>query len=212
MINLLLSDYINAFSLTKKDYSVEYKEYKGKIALADPKSCSECRDKVCFGANENQVFVVESKENITVVEIEKFFNQFRSDRPKPKNRCDLMIYFADKILFVDMYCGYQRFVEPYSNTKGFQLGKLAKVRQQIGCTIDKLNEVESIKNRIQSFKECVGLFAYRNKDNEVTGIEEQSMADFMEMADSLANPDYYTILSNGVQFHTIVYPNVYQWN
>lgn len=212
MINLLKSDYINAFSLTGKDYTVEHSEYKGKVAFADPKSCRECVSKVCSDTNREQVFVVESKDVITVVEIEKYFNQFRSERAKPRKRCDLMLYSLDKIAFVELYCGQQQFLTPYQNTKGEQPGKIARARQQISCTIDKLTEVETIKNRIHTFKECIGLFAYRKKYDIVNGAEEQSMVDFMEMSENIASdPQSYTVLSNGVPFHTVTYPTIFQW-
>ena len=211
MIDLLQNDYIAHFGLTG-NYTVVHHTVQGNVVFHDEIACEDCKNRQkqqCDAATDEQNFKLSSNSEVEVVDIEQFFNQFDGKRAGVSSRCDLMLYSNNKIAFVDMYCGQQKFVHPYINQKGLQEGKLAKVRKQITNTIDKLCEVPSIHLKVLLYGKKVGVFACRKKQalGEGTRDEENMQVFFHPTFET----DAFTLLANGFEFFTVEYPDEFVW-
>jgi len=222
MITHLQNDYIHHFGLTGTNYQVLNSVLKGHCILYDPHSCDPClsnNGQQCDNATSKQIFVLETNENVTCVNIEDFLNQFVGKKADSKSKCDLLLYDGSKISFVDMYCGKEKFIFPHDTTHTdgrieHKKGKLATVRQQITSTIDKLCEVPSIEKLIQTFQKKEGIFGYRgknaNKSPQQETPEESNISIFIKTAEMASN-DLYSHLTHGFLFKTVKYPEVYVW-
>ena len=79
MITHLQDDYIHHFGLTGTNYQVSHTVLNGHCILFDSKSCDPCisnNRQLCDNASSKQIFVLETSENVTCVNIEAFLNQF----------------------------------------------------------------------------------------------------------------------------------------
>lgn len=222
MINLLKEDYIQHFKLTGNNYQVKYTILKGRCILFDPKACDPCissNKQQCDGPSFKQNFIMETKETVCCVDIESFMKQFDGTKAASLKKCDLMLFDDNKLSFLDMYCGQEKFLLPYNTTHHDgsieqKKGKLATVRQQIITTIDKLCEVPSINSILHSFSKKEGLFGYRRKNttidvnNEAT--EEKNISIFIKTSEVVSS-DLYSLLTHGFIFKVITYPDVYVW-
>ncbi len=222
MIAQLQDDYIQHFGLTGTNYKVPNSVLKGHCILYDSNSCDPCisnNRQQCDNALSKQIFILETNENVTCVNIEAFLNQFSGKKAGVRRKCDMMIYGDVKISFLEMYCGEEKYLYPHftSHKDGNveeKIGKLATVRQQIISTIDKLCEVPSIERAIQTFQKKEGIFGYRRKDAndkfQQETREEKNISIFIKTAEK-ASKDLHSRLPHGFIFKTVIYPEVYVW-
>ena len=182
----------------------------GRIAFHDAKACNACiRNScdVCSGQNREENFIVACAHPINIANNESFLEQMTPDPEK----CDLMLYDNDKVVFVDMFCRQEKYVHPFVNMKGPQQGKLAKVRSQITNTIQLLSAVPSINNKFAGLKEKHGVFGCRLKQqNSSADNVAGNMGAFMAMPIA-ASVGRYTPLVDGFMFTTKYYPDPYKW-
>ncbi len=211
MIDCLQNDFTAHFGLTGT-YTVVHYTAQGNVVFHDDKACEDCKKvnkQQCDNATDEQNFLLFSDSDFEVVQIEKYFNQFNGKRAGLSNRCDLMLFSDDKIAFVDMYCGQQKFIYSYINQKGLQEGKLAKARKQITNVIEKLCEVPSIHLKLLLYHKKTGVFACRKKQPVGEGtLDEENMQVFIN---TTAETDTHTLLTNGFEFVVVDYPDVYAW-
>ena len=218
MIDALIKDYLNAFNLRGTHYSVDYSTILGHQSLNDPKACRECKNKgwqICSGQNDEQCMLLYSLDSLILVDIEKFLTQFDGRKAGVKSRCDLMVYGGDKIAFLEMNCGRRNNLFPKNRISsargGGEMGKMAKARQQLSETIEKLCSVPSIKQKIQKFREKVALLAFRDKSNTNNQSKvEEPMSVFLSTPDLVAKIKH-TSLPYGFDFSMVCYPDEYQW-
>ena len=182
----------------------------GRVALHDVKACAACVRNgcdVCSGQNKEENFIVTASHSINIANIESFLEQMTPDPEK----CDLMLYGNGKIVFVDMYCGQEKYVYPFVNKNGLQQGKLAKVRSQITNTIRLLTAVPSINAKFSALKEKYGIFGCRLKQHSSSSDSvADNMGAFMAMPIA-ASTGRYTPLVDGFMFTTKYYPDPYIW-
>lgn len=223
MITHLQDDYIHHFGLTGTNYQVLHSVLNGHLSLYDPNSCDPCissNKQQCDNASFRQIFILETNENVTCVNIEAFLNQFSGKKAGVRRKCDMLLYGGNKISFLEMFCGEEKFLYPHITTHKDEsvdqkIGKLATVRQQITSTIDKLCEVPSIEEAIQSFQKKEGIFGYRRKNAnsfnpQQETPEESNMSIFVKTAE-VSSDDLHSNLTHGFIFKTVMYPEVYVW-
>lgn len=223
MIAQLQDDYIHHFGLTGTNYQVSHSVRNGHCIFFDSKSCDPCLSnnrQQCDNASSKQIFVLETSENVTCVNIEAFLNQFSGKKAGVGRKCDMLLYGGTKISFLEMFCGEEKFLYHHVTTHKDgsveqKTGKLATVRQQITSTIDKLCEVPSIEEAFQTYQKKEGVFGYRRKNaNSVNPQqetpEEYNINIFIKTAEMSSN-DLHTRLSHGFVFKTVIYPEVYVW-
>jgi len=212
MKDLLLNTYPAHFGATGR-YTISSDSKEGSFALNDEKACRECRGRnkqQCSEEDADTHMLVHADHPVMVVDIETFLNQFDGKRAAIKDRCDRMIYDGSKIVFVDFYCGLQKYLLPYSNTGGDQPGKLAKARHQITNTVEKICEVPFINERIANYATKEGIFACRIKKPEPNPalLGEPAMQTFLNSAPRVKG---YTDIAHGFKFHMLEYPETYEW-
>lgn len=222
MITYLQDDYIRYFGLTGTNYQVPNTVLNGHCILYDSNSCDPCISnnmQQCDKASSKQIFVLDSNENVTCVNIEAFLNQFSGKKAGIGKRCDMMLYGGAKICFLEMNCGEEKHLYPHLTTHKDgnveqKMGKLASVRQQIISTIDKLCEVPSIQDAFQGFQKKEGIFGYRRKyandKSQQETPEENNISIFIKTAEMSSN-DLSSRLTHGFIFKTVIYPEVYVW-
>lgn len=222
MIAHLQDDYISHFGLTGTNYQVSSSVLSEPCKIFDPNSCDPClrnNRQQCDNATFKQIFILETHENVTCVNIEAFLNQFSGTRAGLRQRCDMLLYGAAKICFLEMYCGEEKYLYPHnakhsSGRVEEKEGKLATVRQQITSTIDKLCEVPSIKETIHTYQKKEGILGYRRKytnDNlQQETPEERNINIFIKTAET-ASDGGYSRLTHDFIFKTVLYPEVYVW-
>jgi len=212
MKNLLLNEYPAHFGANGK-YAILSVEKQGVFPLNDEKACRECRgqDKhQCNNEDADTHMLLNADHPVTVVDIEGFLNQFDGKRAAIKERCDRMLYDDNKIVLVDFYCGQQKYVQPYANTRGEQPGKLANARDQINSTVEKICEVPAINERMNGYATKEGIFAYRIKQPPAVPILPGSPGAQMFL-NSIPKVKGYTNIAHGFKFRMLKYPETYEW-
>ena len=79
MIATLKNEFLKYYGLTSTKYQVSSCRATGTIIKNDEKACRECKEKrvqQCNGTNEEQTFIIQSQNEIQIVDIESFLNQF----------------------------------------------------------------------------------------------------------------------------------------
>ena len=212
MKDLLQKEYPAFFKVMGK-YVISSFEKEGDFALNDEKACSECRAKgvqQCSDSDSDENMLVHSDHALTIVDIESFLIQFDGKRAGVRERCDKMLYDARKIVFVDFYCGLQKYVPPYTNTRGDQPGKLAKARHQINSTVEKICELPAINERMAEYTTKEGIFACRIKSRvtDTSLLGAPSMETFLM---STPQMEGYTAIAQGFRFRMLEFPTKYEW-
>ncbi len=212
MKELLLNEYPAHFGATGR-YTISAVENEGTFSLNDEKACRECRGQnrqQCLEEDADMHMLLHTDHPVTIVDIELFLNQFDGKRAAIKDRCDRMLYDDSKIVLVDFYCGQQKYVDPYINSKGNQPGKLAKARLQINSTVEKICEVPAINERMSEYTIREGIFACRIK-KPVIGtpiLGAPSMETFLRSTPQVKG---YTIIARDFKFRMLEYPTQYVW-
>lgn len=187
----------------------------GISSFRDSKACSECKQqgKDCCETEEN--LRISHNCSITKVELEKFFTQFDgTSRSSLKDKCDILL-FDDKghrIAFCEMTCSQNKYIEPYDNSKGHQVGKRAKAYQQLKSSIDKLAKVPDIASSMNRYDHRTALFAVRHKDsnNQKESFEISNVNKFIIFPKSI-QANAKSDIGNGFSFEVVEYPTIYQW-
>ena len=210
-MNWLLQAYKEYHNLSGNTYSTFEEAIIGLCLLGDDKACKECpKDKkICTNAEEGTVLKVDIRSKISKVNIEQFFVQFDGTKASIKKKCDVMLYNTSNVILCDMTCTKNKYVEPYNNSKGKQIGKRATAYEQIESVINALTEVPDIKNKFDDCSNKVALFALRLKDNseQFDNVENNMMVFESQFENSQL---CLTDMGNNFQFKTITYPQIYK--
>ncbi len=211
-------------------FEVEYKRYynavrdvvvdlmfkePGLSSFADVRACAECEAVGKRSCEDKTVLRINSKYKLVVVELEKFFIQFDgTSLASVRDKCDLMLYddMSKRLAFCEMTCSQERYVWPYENSRGQNVGKRAKAYKQLKSSICKLASVPGIAAKMDSYKIRSALFAVRFKD--MVGHENTSVQSMVHSFSGLARSiqDGSTQdMGNGFAFEVVQYPTVFQW-
>lgn len=125
-----------------------------------------------------------------------------------------MLYddMSKRLAFCEMTCSQERYVWPYVNSRGQNVGKRAKAYKQLKSSICKLASVPGIAAKMDSYKIRSALFAVRFKD--MVGHENTSVQSMVHSFSGLARSiqDGSTQdMGNGFAFEVVQYPTVFQW-
>lgn len=211
-MNWLLEEYKNHYGLNGV-YNILFENIVGLHLLKDNKSCDFCPDKrrICINNDEAVVLKIDAHSEIAKIEIEKFFDQFNGKTAVIRKKCDLMFYNNSNVILCDMTCSKNQYIEPFKNSEGFNEGKRAKAYSQIESVINRLMEIDAIKNILEKCTNKIGLFAMRVKDYSQTNDDVcNNMKIFTEEFEN--HQTNVTDMGNGFLFKTISYPEVYSIN
>lgn len=185
----------------------------GISSLRDSKACSECKQQGKNCCETEEILRISHNYSITKVELEKFFTQFDGTRRSSlKDKCDILL-FDDKdhrIAFCEMTCSQSKYIEPYENSKGHQVGKRAKAHKQLKSSIDKLASVPDIASSMNRYNHRTALFAVRHKGSNNQSSEISNVNKFIIFPKSIQT-DAKSDIGNGFSFEVVEYPNIYQW-
>lgn len=187
----------------------------GISSFADNKACAECEvagKKIC---KDKTVLMVNSRCRFTVVELERFFDQFDgTSLAAVKDKCDLMLYDEEycRLAFCEMTCTQEKYILPYKNSRGHNDGKRAKAYNQLKSSICKLAAVPGISSKMDLYRERSALFAVRLKnESEGESTSTQMMAHrFSRLARSIQDGAKLN-MGNGFTFEVVQYPRAFQW-
>ncbi len=223
MIKQILKD---AFSLKEnskpKEIVVEIEEKDVPFVLSDANSCNICQGNSIIKdrTNCNREILKINNNNIklSVVNYEKYINQFRIDTSK----CDYIITECgmshDKIVFCELTCSDEVYVEP--NKGIYPEGKRAKARKQLTESLKHFVLQQKIAEQyLLTFPEKICLFGWRDYDtaNNSTGTaikrNLENMQIFRTMSNLISNEIQISedVMDFGFKFIQIKYPSEYNW-
>ncbi|MBO4602843.1 MAG: hypothetical protein J5651_06760 [Salinivirgaceae bacterium] len=216
MIAALKKDFLEYYGLTGTNYQVSFYSGSGIIVEHDKKACRECKKagkQQCSGENEEQTFIIQTGNDINIVDIESFLNQFGGRKAGMGKKCDLMIFNENKIVFADMYCGNRKNLFSHKNNLENEVpGKIAHARKQITETFEKLYNVPALKIIMNSFDAKEGLLAIREKEFSALGNNEASQnIEVFSLVSDLMSRGLYSMLDHNVRFKLVRYPEIYEW-
>lgn len=109
------------------------------------------------------------KSNINIVNYELFIHSLPNNFTIGREKCDLIVHSSNKqcLLLIELTDTLAKYVEPYLNTKGIQIGKREKAKSQLIASLVDLMKVEKIKNFVNSFllKQCCFFNKQSNSPN-----------------------------------------------
>jgi len=204
MIELLENDFKITYGLVR-NLNVNQIIYSTDFSLHDPKACNNCPEKDTCN-QQVAIFICEGKD-ATVIEYEDFINSLQGTKAGEGKKCDCIVYTSDngKFILNEQSCSKQQYIES-------ERGKRATAVCQFNETITKLYRVNNIKDYIQKYSQCIGLFTYRLKDlnGESTGLVENSMNNFfkpLKFGPVISQKD---TLNEHFTFIQVIYPGEYE--
>ena len=151
---LLEQDFAGKHGEGGRSYPIN-SQAKYDFAFGDSHACLQCRPFFADGCN-NQVFLVHSDHDITYIPIEEFIGMFPCF--SNKERCDILLYDARKIVLSDMFCGQSAYALEHIREGERVIGKKTKVFNQIESTLDILYSVPAIADWIDARADKIGVF------------------------------------------------------
>lgn len=181
----------------------------GDFSLVDDVACAQCRPFFHSTCNY-EVLKLHSDQPVELINLEKFICELKAEKG---GVCDFLISGRDKILFIDLRCGFSKYLEPHL-VKGVEKdGKKATSRKQTEVSINRLYEEEHLSSHIDGCQYKIAMLGYRNIDKEIfqtcpSTISKAEEASLSMMRD-LQSKRLATPLSHGFRFIMVSYPNVF---
>lgn len=212
MKDILQSDFSKGYGLTRQ-VPLLYSEYSGSFSLKDSKACAVCEEPYRPSCDET-VLTVKVCSEITKIDFEAFINGFQGKIGG--GRCDYLLYSDYKIALVELTCIKPKYLGPHLKDGQKVEGKQERAYKQIKDSIDKLIQVPSLKEKVDSYPNKVGLFGYRAKSvapfmGDVDDVAKR-IEDFMKVTFEIDSLNLSTDMGNGFQFMKVGYPNMYDWD
>lgn len=178
-------------------------------------------EKICSTCDHIILSIDNNNKEITVVEFEKYINQFPARIITSKKRCDLLMtddISHNKIVFCDLCCYNERYIGPNAGIFCPE-GKRAKARQQMEESIELFMDINVLNQFVLTYPEKVCLFAYREYntlDQPVSaqrGNAESNMQAMITTASTMSDQFIFEndIMNHNFTFVQIKYPSVYKW-
>ena len=212
MKDILQSDFAKGYGLTRQ-VPLLYSECSGSFSLNDSKACAVCKEPYRPSCDET-VLTVKVCREITKIDFEAFINGFQGKIGG--GRCDYLLYSEYKIALVELTCINPKYLGPRFKDGQKVEGKQERAYKQIKDSIDKLIQVPSLKEKVDSYPNKVGLFGYRAKSVApfMGNVDEvaKGMEDFMKVTSEIDSLNLSTDMGNGFLFMKVGYPDIYDWD
>ena len=213
MLTLLKKDFPDYYRLTRR-ILVECKTYVSDFSLTDWKSCNDCQShtKYFYLQCDKEVLRIATSKGINVINLEDYFQQY-SDKKEIVSGgcCDLLLYEAEKVAFIDLTCTRPVYIDNHIVDKKFKEGKRPVAFKQLKDSIAKLSVCPTISTYLQKCIEKVAILALRKKEFAVELLPESPMQSFMKMANEQSKSGMIQDMGNGFTFIVHEYPKVYNW-
>lgn len=119
-----------------------------------------------FELNDDSIIIYQDRDSgvakysnpnlktITAINYESFVKSLPSRFKQGRSVCDLIVISDNNEFFLlnELTDTHIKYVYPYENLKGLQIGKRAKAKQQLTTTLDDLLSVPSISIEIDKYK------------------------------------------------------------
>lgn len=211
MKTLLENDFVAYYGKHVGSHYVQLSQISGIVRLCDSVACNQCLNFFRYNC-QHEVFVIKCASVVNVIDYEKFIN----DCVIKGDKCDLILYDTDKIVFVEFTCSMEGLLAIHLRDGIPQQGKRMKARHQLSNSIQALCNVSSINDAISKFQQREAIFAYRIKDEDlfrnVPVVIEKSERIWMELARQRESQQLILPMPNGFSFQMVKYPDEYVWN
>lgn len=185
---------------------------RGLFALADDKSCQEAAKyeqkvgtSLCPLNCEKKMINIQADIPVKVLDIESVFSQFKTGKLSQGKRCDMLIHSSNTIAFIELTCTKKEYLEEGKTSPG----KRAIAYEQLQETIEKLQFVPNIREKICSFSHKMAVFGYKSKEDiENNNPVNKNIASFNWIEKAHSNSISKKAMDNGFEFYTVMYPNV----
>lgn len=216
----------NEYGLNPESVHVYIHIERAPFTLSDEKACERCHqmperaDRA--GCNTEMLKIDTNNKAVTIVEYERYIEQFANTEADIRERCDYLLVDDTethrKIAFCDLTCMKECWVEPNTGT-AYPEGKRAKARQQMKTSIENMLDESLMAEYILTFHEKVCVFGWREYDVPAAPISPQrgnvlqNMQAFATTPSNMARSmmSHQNIVGHGFTFMQVKYPNVYVW-
>lgn len=223
IIELLSNRFPSEFSLDSIDISHYLTEKRDSFSLSDKKACIPCKKRREDRACKEEVLNIHSSIDISVLDFEKYIEQFSETSLDIKNICDYMLFdensnhYKNKIAFCDLTCSDKEWVE--SNTGKYPEGKRAKAKSQMLDSLEYLLKNPLLAVDILTFPKKVCLFGWRDFDNPdeatVSPVHNNNVMKNMQVFGRTPSSMAKLLTSekpeHGFSFVQVKYPSVYEF-
>lgn len=212
IINGLVNKYNKAANIVDNEYCV----YSEPFSLYDEEACNQCPVfKKINCANQEIVQVNCGDVPVEVINIEEIIKSFSNNA----SSCDFLMteensLIRNQLVFCELTCSQEKYVDPYTNDKGKQIGKRAKAENQLKkSVISIMNLSDDCRNYIVEFPKRVCLFAWKDTLSNTEKNVKDNMQIFIKTPSSMAKTltKHESILDCDFTFVEIRYPTIFNW-
>lgn len=212
---LLKTDLPRAYGLMRTNVRLTHRQASRTFELGDPVACTDCKRRFPERENCNErVMKIDAGDcTITVVEHEAYISQFNGTQFGKGERCDFMMFDADrlrKVVFCDLGCYSEEHVEK----------KQRKSHKQMCDSLMRLMNRECGRSFINRFEEKVLIFGRRdravNPDNAPTPVRGNVRENMQAFLTNPFSKPKFAVSSEvvegvSVSFIIVNYPEPYIW-
>ena len=220
--NMLKDVFPNAFTHKPETINVHIDKKNAPFTMTDNRACGRCHELRPERENCNgEILKVNNNgHEIAVVDWEGYVGQF-GRATEGVSRCDLLMTESgvghDKIVFCDLCCYEERYVEPHDDSEGKRAYAMNQMDESIEFILRNDNSV--IKEYVLTFPEKICLFAWRDYDSPdgpVEAVRGDAMANvsaFLTTEARLTNrkTTHQSVMGHDFIFMQIKYPSEYDW-
>lgn len=194
----------------RKKESLDFNCYTEDFDLFDEKACHECMLKG-FGCTDKSVARFSIKETaVFTYSLEEYLLAYCRYKKAQGCKCDFLHIDAQEKRFVlnELTCSAEKYVNPFSNTKGLQDGKRIHAKNQMTNVIQLFSELVSFKEYVSTFSERIALFSWRIPGEPVNEAEK-SMSVFLQPQQLVSDITVMDTMDYEFKFVQQIYPSVF---
>lgn len=219
IVQLLVNDLPDHYRLihraTEADLIVE--EHANEVfVLNDNTSCNACEERGTRSCKDKEVARMDATSaRVYSIDIENFLLRYNRSKRLNGVKCDYLHIdeSMSKMVFNELTCTKQKYVEPYDNTSGHHEGKRIHAIRQMLKVAELLASIPTIKNYMAQFGQKIALFSWRNPeaDEQAPNVAEKSMMVFDEPSKIAENTTLTSMLPDGFIFVQQFYPSCFNF-
>ena len=184
------------------------------FSLSDDIACEQCKKN---GMECDEKETAKFSVRNTVVhsfDLENYLMEYARHYQLARScKCDFLHVDVLYKYFVlnELTCSIEKYVDPYTNSKGTQDGKREHARKQLNNVINLLIQVDDLKTFIATFSEKIGLFSWRIPSSQ-TNAAEKAMNLFMQPQQLVGNITIISEMNQGFKFVQQIYPYSFKFD
>ena len=209
--SFLIEELPDANRWKRKVTSLDCVCYTEDFQLFDEKACCKCQDTSNTSCGEKAVAKFKVKDTVVLsYGLEDYLLAYGRYKKAQGSKCDFLHIDAQEKRFVlnELTCSIEKYVDPFTNTKGSQEGKRAHAKKQMVNVIQLFAELPSLKDYMLSFLERIALFSWRIPGEPINKAEE-SMATFLQPQQWVSNITLLESMPHDFKFIQQIYPSTF---